>query len=67
MRQVQDPNVAFKLWFKVGSQNDPEGKEGLAALTAEMVGDSGTRAGNHQVRMQLAHQHAIAFAHDIAS
>ena len=28
-----DPTVCFRLWFKVGSQNDPPGKEGLAALT----------------------------------
>ena len=38
----QDPNVAFKLWFQVGSQDDPRGKEGLAALTAAMVSDAGT-------------------------
>jgi len=41
--QPRDPNVAFKLWFKVGSQNDPPGKEGLASLTAALVGDGGTR------------------------
>jgi zinc protease len=38
----QDPNVTFKLWFQVGSQNDPPGKEGLAALTAAMIADGGT-------------------------
>jgi zinc protease len=38
----QDPNVAFHLWFKVGSQNDPPGKEGLAALTAAMLTEAGT-------------------------
>jgi zinc protease len=41
---AQDPNVAFKVWFRVGSQDDPPGKEGLAALTAALVGESGTRA-----------------------
>ncbi len=39
---AEDPNVAFKLWFKVGSQDDPPGKEGLAALTAELLSDGGT-------------------------
>ncbi len=39
---AQDPNVTFKLWFQVGSQNDPPGKEGLAALTAAMISDGGT-------------------------
>jgi zinc protease len=41
--QAADPNVAFKLWFKVGSQADPEGKAGLAALTASLIGEGGTR------------------------
>ena len=41
--QATDPNVAFKLWFKVGSQADPEGKAGLAALTASLIGEGGTR------------------------
>ena len=39
----QDPQVAFKLWFQVGSQDDPKGKEGLAALTAAMISDGGTK------------------------
>jgi len=40
---AQDPNVVIKLWFKVGSQNDPKGKEGLAALTANLFAEGGTR------------------------
>lgn len=37
-----DPTVSIKIWFKVGSQNDPEGKEGLASLTAAMLSDGAT-------------------------
>lgn len=44
MRQAVDPNVSFKLWFKVGSQDDPPGKEGLAALTAAMISEGATRS-----------------------
>jgi zinc protease len=40
---VRDPNVSFNLWFKVGSQNDPVGKEGLAALTGSLLSDGGTQ------------------------
>ncbi|MBI5431849.1 MAG: insulinase family protein [Planctomycetes bacterium] len=40
---AQDPNVAFKLWFRVGSQNDPVGKEGLAELVGSMLSEGGTR------------------------
>lgn len=32
-----DPTVSIALSFAVGSQNDPPGKEGLAALTADML------------------------------
>lgn len=37
------PFVAFNLWVKVGSQNDPAGKEGLAALTADLLSDGATQ------------------------
>ena len=30
--------------FRAGSQNDPPGKEGLAALTAAMVAEGGTKS-----------------------
>lgn len=38
----QDPTISFRFWFAVGSQNDPPGKEGLAALTAAMLADAST-------------------------
>ncbi|TNF33865.1 MAG: insulinase family protein, partial [Deltaproteobacteria bacterium] len=38
-----EPLVAFDIRVKVGSQDDPEGKAGLAALTAALVGDGSTR------------------------
>jgi zinc protease len=37
------PLVAVRFVFRVGSQHDPRGKEGLAALTAAMVGEGGTK------------------------
>ena len=37
-----DPTVAVSLWFAVGSQNDPIGKEGLAYLTGQMLADAST-------------------------
>ncbi|MEP7012123.1 MAG: pitrilysin family protein [Acidobacteriota bacterium] len=36
------PMVAVRLLFRVGSMDDPAGKEGLAALTGLMIGQSGT-------------------------
>ena len=38
-----DPTVSFRLWFQVGSQDDPVGKEGLAALTAALMTEGATK------------------------
>ena len=41
----QDPAakvVAFRIVFQAGSADDPSGKEGLTALAASMVAESGT-------------------------
>jgi zinc protease len=43
-----DPTIAFRLWFKVGSQNDPAGKEGLADITASMLTDASTKANTYE-------------------
>jgi zinc protease len=37
------PLVAMRLVLRAGSQDDPKGKEGLAALTAAMVAEGGTK------------------------
>jgi zinc protease len=44
----QDPNVSVKLWFQVGTQDDPAGKEGVAALTAAMITEAGTQSREYQ-------------------
>jgi zinc protease len=43
LRVANDPTVSFRLWFKVGAQDDPVGKEGLAALTASMLTEASTQ------------------------
>jgi len=37
-----DPTISFSIWFDVGSQDDPAGKEGLAYLTGQMMADAST-------------------------
>ena len=44
----QDPTISFRLWFAVGSQNDPPGKEGLAELTAAMLADAATQRNSYE-------------------
>jgi predicted Zn-dependent peptidase len=43
-----DPTVCFRIWFKVGSQNDPGGKEGLASITAAMLTDGSTLKNSYE-------------------
>ena len=43
-----DPTVSFRIWFKVGSQNDPQGKEGLANITASMLTDAATQKNSYE-------------------
>jgi zinc protease len=43
VRSPGSPLVALRFTFRVGSQDDPPGKEGLAALTAEVVARGGSR------------------------
>ena len=38
------PQLNVKLLFKAGSAHDPKGKEGLAALSAAMITEAGSRA-----------------------
>jgi zinc protease len=37
-----DPTISFSVWFKTGSQCDPQGKEGLATLTGMLMAGGGT-------------------------
>lgn len=43
-----DPTISFMVWFKVGSQDDPPGKEGLAYLTGQMISQGATTANSYE-------------------
>ncbi|HKQ61980.1 MAG TPA: pitrilysin family protein [Candidatus Polarisedimenticolaceae bacterium] len=58
-----DPTVTFKVWFRVGSQDDPPGKAGLANLTAQMLASAATtRNAYEEVLRQL---YPLASAYEI--
>jgi zinc protease len=38
-----DPTVSFRIAFRTGAQDDPPGKEGLAALTAQVMSEGATK------------------------
>jgi len=48
LKEPGSPFVAFNIWIRCGSQNDPAGKEGLAALTASFLAESGTEKNSYE-------------------
>lgn len=40
---ANNPLISLRLFFAAGAADDPPGKEGLASLTASMVGEAGTK------------------------
>ena len=53
-----DLTISFRIWFKVGSQNDPRGKEGLASITASMLTEASTR--NHSYEQIIEKLYPLA-------
>ena len=56
----ESPLVAIRLMFDVGSIHDPKGKEGLAALTTSMVGESGTKKRSYTELLEALYPMAAA-------
>jgi zinc protease len=56
-----NPLVAFRVAVRAGSQDDPPGKEGLAALTAAMVAQGGTRSLTYDQILAAFYPIAAAF------
>lgn len=50
---AKDPTVCFRLWFMMGSQYDPPGKEGLAAITAAMLTEASTKQHSYEEILDL--------------
>lgn len=58
LSEPESPFIAFSIWVQCGSQNDPKGKEGLAALTAELLANSSTT--NHSYAQILKKLYPMA-------
>ena len=56
-----DPTVCFRIWFKVGSQNDPAGKEGLASITAAMLTHGSTLKNSYEQILEKLYPLAAAY------
>ncbi len=57
-----DPTISFRIWFKTGSQDDPDGKEGLAALTAAMLTDGATRNNSYEQILNKLYRIAASYS-----
>jgi zinc protease len=55
------PLVTFRILFMTGSASDPKGKEGLAALTAAMLAEGGTRSMSYEQILEAMYPLATSF------
>ncbi len=58
-----DPTISFVIWFQVGSQNDPAGKEGVAALTGSLLAEGATTKNTYEAI--LAKLYPLAAAYEV--
>ncbi len=57
-----DPTISFRIWFKVGSQNDPPGKEGLAEIVASMLTEASTQKQRYEQILEKLYPLAASYA-----
>jgi zinc protease len=65
MRVADDPTVSFRVLFNVGSQDDPEGKEGLAALTASLIAEGSTSKHSYEEVLALLYPMASSISDQV--
>ncbi|HXU39470.1 MAG TPA: pitrilysin family protein [Blastocatellia bacterium] len=59
------PLVSFRLLFNTGPASDPKGKEGVAALTAAMISDGGSRSMTYEQIVQAMYPMATGFSSQV--
>ena len=63
--EPESPFIAFNVWVQAGSQNDPAGKEGLAALTAALLSDGSTTLDSYNVILQKLYPMAAGYGYEV--
>lgn len=61
----RSPLISFRLVFNTGAASDPKGKEGLAALTAAMLAQGGSRAMTYEQIVEAMYPMASGFGWQI--
>ncbi|UCC70994.1 MAG: insulinase family protein [Gemmatimonadota bacterium] len=65
LHEPESPFIAFNIWVKAGSQNDPAGKEGVAALTAALLSDGSTTEDSYDVILEKLYPMAAGYGYNI--
>ncbi|UCG86051.1 MAG: insulinase family protein [Gemmatimonadota bacterium] len=65
LEEPDSPFVAFNVWVKAGSQDDPQGKEGLAALTASLLSDGSTTIDSYQEILEKLYPMAAGYGYNV--
>jgi len=65
MPVADDPTVSFRVLFNVGSQNDPAGKEGIAALTATLITEGSTKKHSYEEMLALLYPMAASVGEQV--
>jgi zinc protease len=58
----RSPLVSFRILFMTGSASDPNGKEGVASLTAAMLAEGGTRTQTYSQITEAMYPMATSFS-----
>ena len=59
------PIVSFRILFNVGSASDPKGKEGVAALTAGLISDGGSKSMTYAQIVEAMYPMASGFSSQV--
>lgn len=56
-----DPTISIKIWFKIGAQNDPKGKEGLTYITASLLSEGSTNKNSYETILEKLYPLAAGY------
>ncbi len=65
LEEPDSPFIAFNVWVKAGSQDDPQGKAGLAALTASLLSDGSTTQDSYQTILEKLYPMAAGYGYSV--
>lgn len=63
--EPDSPFIAFNIWVKAGSQNDPGGKEGLAAMTAFLLSEGSTIQDSYDAILEKLYPMAAGYDYNV--